>query len=360
MNVKAKRELRRAQKGNVDSMYQIGMHYLHGQSELPVDKVEGEKWLKMAAEAKYIQAMYALSMLYLDEDLTKEGILWLRKASQAGDKESKAILEQYEVFEQAKNGNKEALEKLMEGCLDFGYKGERWLREMAKSGNVSAMVNLGERYLRDPDSGTQSQQLEIREGEEWLKKAIERGNIEAMFELGWKYIIGDNLPRNQIEGLRLLTEAAERGNLKAMQDLGEYYLDGFIWPGDDHRFNVEEDLFPINRGEGEKWLKKLAETGDVNSMFDLGRRYLDGNGLPINKEEGEYWILKAAQPGHTYVMSDLADRYLNGKGLKKDVVNAEKYLRMAAMEDDGFSMLRLGEYYLQRDKLPENREEGEK
>ncbi len=109
----------KAQNGDTDAQYQLGLLYLEGQSTIQ-DFEEAAKWFELAAEKNHMQAQYQLGLFYktgfgVDIDPGKS-YMWLNLAAAAGVE--KAALARDEIMrslnpEQLKQAQKSAREWIL-------------------------------------------------------------------------------------------------------------------------------------------------------------------------------------------------------------------------------------------------------
>jgi len=94
-----KRTIKRAEGGDVDAQYTLGLQYYAGHEEkgIPQDIEEGLKWYKKAAEQGHESAISSLVFHYrnYDENID-EAKKWLKKAAEHGDEWAKSELEKIE------------------------------------------------------------------------------------------------------------------------------------------------------------------------------------------------------------------------------------------------------------------------
>ena len=355
-----------AEEGNLDAMRVLGMRLLDGNGVKP-NREEGERWLRKAAEAGNLEAIRLLGMRLIEgigvKPNREEGEKWLRKAAEEGNLETMRVLGMRLLDGNGVKPNREEGEKWLRkaaeeeepqamrvlglrlikgnGVKPNRVEGEKWLRKAAETGNLDAMGLLGERLL---DGNGIEQNRE--EGKKWLRKAAEAGNLEAMRVFGLRLFEGDGVEQNSEEGEKWLRKTAEAGNLDAMGLLGERLLDG--------------NGIDQSRDEGEKWLRKTAEAGNLEAMRVFGLRLLEGDGVEQNREEGEKWLRKAAEAGNLEAMGLLSVRLLDGNGIEQNREQGEKWLRKTAEAGNLEAMGLLSVRLLDGNGIEQNRKEGEK
>ena len=99
-----------------------------------------------------------------------------------------------------------------------------------------------------------------------LRPLVDQGNADAQDILAIMYYVGQGLPQNRAEAIRLYRLAAEQGNAHAQDALGFAYKNGV---------GVQRDV-----GEAAKWFRKSADQDNLNAQFNLGEMYELGEGVP--------------------------------------------------------------------------------
>lgn len=130
----------------------------------------------------------------------------------------------------------------------------------AESGDVAAMVKVGEAYLNGDINGGKS---DSKSAFKWFKKAADKGSTEAMGIVGSLYSRGEG---------------------------------------------VEKD-----HGEAFKWSLKAAQKGDLDAQYFIGLNYYDGQGVEEDLTKAVQWLGKAMDRGHSEAKDKLVEMYLNGE-----------------------------------------------
>jgi eukaryotic-like serine/threonine-protein kinase len=124
---------------------------------------------------------------------------------------------------------------------------ERWYRDAAESGDVTAMGRLADRLWSD-DSREEWTSERADSARPWLTRAAETGDADAAYQLGyyliWHWLLED-------EGRAWLLRAADAGHAEAMNELGDRH---------DH---YDEPA------EAEEWWRRAAAAGSVAAMGSL-------------------------------------------------------------------------------------------
>jgi TPR repeat protein len=88
--------LAKAEQGNVDAQYNLGIMYYHGEGAAR-NHDEALRWFHLAAEQDDADAQYNLGLMYGKGEGTKKdqrtSVEWFRKAAEKGHADAKEILE---------------------------------------------------------------------------------------------------------------------------------------------------------------------------------------------------------------------------------------------------------------------------
>lgn len=79
---------------------------------------------------------------------------------------------------------------------------------------AEAQYNLAVKYLRGVDTA-----VNYKEALKWARKSAESGYAKAYTLLGYAYILGQGVPVNKEEAIRLFTTASELGDEGALAPL---------------------------------------------------------------------------------------------------------------------------------------------
>ena len=128
----------------------------------------------------------------------------------------------------------------------------------------------------------------------WLTIAADEGNSNAQYKLGKAYMLGQDLPENAVEGLRLLTAAIDNDNDYARLFLGQQYLKG--------------EHIAKNIPKGIELLTDCYARHDADILaYSIGKAYLDPT---VNDwEHGCEWLTKAAEKGNQHARLRLGYEY---------------------------------------------------
>ena len=143
------------------------------------------------------------------------------------------------------------------------------LRPLADAGNAKAQRYLG---------GIHYARRQYVDAAWWYGKAAQQGDAGGQSMLGHMYQIGQGVPQDNAEALRLFHEAADQGDTGAMQLLGFTY---------DHGIGVPRDYV-----KSAKWYRLAADHGDFIAPLIVSENYLHGKGVPQDCIEAEKWCRK--------------------------------------------------------------------
>ena len=138
---------------------------------------------------------------------------------------------------------------------------------------------------------------------ERLRRRAENGNAAAQRRLGYMYSLGEGVPQDHAEAVRLYRLAATQGDAKAQHNLGVKYSRGE---------GVSQDY-----SVGAQWYKRAAEQGNVDAQVSLANLYYRGQGLAQDYVEAARWFLLAAEQGNADAQYNLGAMYARGEGVSQ-------------------------------------------
>lgn len=181
------------------------------------------------------------------------------------------------------------------------------------------------------------------------------GDVTAMADVGARYMHGQGVPKDEKLALQWLAEPAERGWATARSELASYYFRqkqfalAHKWGYSAAAENNESALllmgimFTNGYGmhqdyqEANSYLRKAAQLGNASASFLLGTHYLRGLGSEVNPEAGVKLLQFAAEKGLVDAQSRLGFQYYLGEGVAKDYVKAREWLTKAAAGGDNIA-----------------------
>lgn len=176
-------------------------------------------------------------------------------------------------------------------------------------GCVEAMEGLGElyrleKYCHNPELAAK-----------YFEKAKRVGSVIGTYHLAIMKDLGDGIPQDKGEALKLYKSAAEAGDIDALYNLAVTYQ--------------TEPMF-LDKAEAARLYRIGAEKGDCGCIFNLGYMLDIGDGIEMNKEEAIKLYNQAASFGSPNAQYNLALIYGTGDGVQQDLKLAREYYSLAA------------------------------
>jgi TPR repeat protein len=133
------------------------------------------------------------------------------------------------------------------------------------------------------DGNAAYQRGDYRTAVKVLQPLVDQGNADAQDILAVMYYVGQGVPQNRAEAIRLYRLAAEQGNAHAQDALGFAYQNGV---------GVQRDV-----GQAAKWFRKAADQDNLDAQFNLGEMCELGNGVPQDYVLAYMWFTLVASHG---------------------------------------------------------------
>ncbi|KAI0135438.1 HCP-like protein [Daldinia grandis] len=252
-----------AKHGHAESAYRAGLCYEFGWG-CRKDPAKAVQFLRTAASKNHPGAMTRLGKACLSGDLGenryREGVKWLKRATEAADT----------IY----NAAPYHLGTLYEtGYGDDIFKDESYAAEL-------------------------------------FTQAAELGHPEASYRMGDAYEHGRlNCPRDPALSVHFYTGAAERGHAAAMMGLCAWYMVG------------ADPILEKDEEEAYEWARRSAELGFVKAQYAVG--YFTEMGIGCRRDilEANVWYVKAADAGDERAKQRLAAirAAVSGGGTPMDV-----------------------------------------
>jgi TPR repeat protein len=220
------------------------------------DKNHAMQFYRKAANLGDSTAMYKLGMILLKGFLgqpknPREGISWLKRASQQADEDHPHALHE----------------------LGLAYE---------KEGIPSVIPDLN--YAR-----------------ELFTQAAQYGYAPSQFKLGLAYENGFlNCPVDPRRSIAWYAKAAEQGDIEAEFALSGWYLTG------------AEGVLPQSDAEAYLWARKAADRGSAKAEYAVGYYTETGTGTRPNLEEAKRWYMRAAAQNYRRAMQRLTELKYGG------------------------------------------------
>ena len=161
---------RRAEAGELEAQYVLGVAYRQGGSLLPQNEAQSVQWFRRAADQNFQRAQIALADAYMF---------------------GRGVPQDY-------------------------TEAARWLQRAAEQGHAQAQTNLGTMFSQG--LGVAKNDIEAAR---WRLKAAEQGIADAQYNLGVMYYNGDGVAEDDEEAVRWFRKAAEQGHSHAIRELRE-------------------------------------------------------------------------------------------------------------------------------------------
>ncbi|MGI4851053.1 MAG: tetratricopeptide repeat protein [Janthinobacterium lividum] len=294
------------EQDNTRAKFEMGKIYFEGREDIGVNPVKRLKYLKLAADQKFIPAHFMLGNIY---DCGLKGI--------SQDKE-KAITHYREA---AAHGYLDAREKLPQleeeitKALNLLNNFPQLLKEPDRSDKREILYKIWKYFKEYPELAKKFTSLE--NARLYLIQSAEEDYIPALFELGINYLRGINdFESNEEEGLKYLTRAEAKGSKKAKNFLKKYLN------------SLKQNFLKRPREEGKEPEAKRLKTGNVEENKNLPEDNLElvfslttssttplkpsqnflGQPLALNQDTSDVQIkiaeyLKDASPDIQYIWS---------------------------------------------------------
>ena len=262
------------------------------------DRDKSMQYLRRAARADVPEAMFLLARMVATPAAARA---WLVKASQAGHVRAKLALAS--MYAAGRGGQRD-------------YSKARELIDQAARGGEAETVYLAAMMLRDEVGDIDSDGPAIVT---WLIRATDAGHRKARVELGRCYLFGRGVDDNVFDAMKYLKPAAEAGDPEAMMLLGKALIG-----------EREAD-------KGMAWLDRSAEAGNAAAMAAIGSHHESRD-----PAKARLYYQRAVAAGDETCRVKLARMYWLGKGGKADRPGARRLLERAAKVGDNTARYYLG------------------
>ena len=283
-----------ADAGNIEAASEFGRMAVAGYLD-DAETDNGRGYLKTATEAGWLPARVALAEAMLNGAGSAadpaQGVAMLEDVLAVAPDDTGAAMALARAFEDgtgvsadvsratalyeiaAAQGSVPAMLRLARLIGDgqgANMQAERWLRRAASSGELDAILALGD-FLATPGRGGAA------EGLIQYRKAAALGSRAAMLRLGRAHLAGIGTPTDKDTGIAWLTRAAESGDGDAMIELAA-------------TLSIGEERRPAT---AVAWLRRSAEQGNPSGMLHLGVALSDPANPPDMRAEGTSWLIRA-------------------------------------------------------------------
>lgn len=296
-NEKGKEYLEKsAEAKNVYAMNKLAKIYLEEKNIEMLPKAL--EYLKEAATVgKSDMAMYALGNVYSDNEYGMKDKLEAEKWYRMAEKE----------------GNGYAAYKLGKLKIDDGNIREA-VEHLSMADNKYAWYKLGKIYLNENEV-----MFNPEKGIMYMEKSAEEGNSFAQYQIGKIYNDGKYIERDEEKSMYWFGRASEQNNEYAAYQLGKIYYDKKDYPNSEQQFlkcenesikpysdyylgkmYLDKDGKLFNPEKGIEYMERSAEAGNNTASFIIGITYLKGKVVKEDRTLGRQWIERAANEGNEY------------------------------------------------------------
>lgn len=304
--------LERAQAGNVDALYDLGMQLAESDESAPMALT----WLRQAANQDHAGAQYQLGLMYRDGIGVKTS-------------ESEAI----KLFRLAASWGVSAAQHDLDQLLRRQLiAGESLFQSNPELANPNSQYSLGLMYTNG-DGVSKDMDTAIQ----WLQKAAAQDHSEAQYFLGELYRNGNGIDSDHNKAKFWLAKAADKGVGKARSALQT------ILQNEEQRLAMEQ--VTMLRSSPVFSLLADARNGRPEAQFRVGMAYVDGTSLQRDMEKGLIWLERAAEDQHIPAQLALAEIYFNGQNINKDYLQALHWYNKAADAGSAEAQYHIGNIY---------------
>ena len=234
-----------------------------------------------------------------------------------------------------------------------------WLTKCAEQKNAVAQFLLGLFYK----NGT-SVSLDKKMAFNWFKKSAEQGYADALMEIAIFYKNGWCVEANFEKAIDLIIESAEKGSHKAQLYLASYYhytnnknlsFAKDLYNKSADQGNIYAEISLLNLSESsDKLLTKLAQVVNITECisigdiaFNLAQAHLEGDTVVPSIEACVHWTKIAAQLDSKEAQHKLGMYFLTGEfGFEKDTKQAYEWFLIAAKKGHASSQYQCGKICL--------------
>lgn len=386
-----------ADKGDEETMYQLGNCYYEGVGGVKQDYASAIYWYEKASKKGNVEANFMLAYCYfygvgVKADFTKS-YDYANKATKKKFAPAYWLTAQYYkygVLTNPQNGYIQNLSKssdlgyskaqaelgalFMNGAKEYGItqdknKAIELFKESSGQGDAS-----GEYYLGLCYENGYGVVIDTDKAMQLFYDSAQKGYAPAKARMGYAYLIGEGVTVDYRTAYEYLEEAANQGNAYAIGKLADMYYYGV---GVEENNNTAIDLYKkgvdledtycmtqlarmYQMGYGAsidynlmyKYYKMAADKDDPTGQCGVGLCYMQGYGVSKNPNTAFSWFKKAADQDDAYGQWNVAKCYYYGDGVSKDSSMYFKYLSRSANNGYISAMSQLGYEYCSGENTP--------
>ena len=343
-----------ADKGDKDAQYAIGLFLSQSKEQGALEKVLD--YYAKAANQGQIQAMNNLGFIIAgsskEPEKQKEGITWIKKASDLGNNPARRNMAQ--IYLNGMAGMPKdvaAAEQLLltaagDKDMDAAYllsqfymgaggkekqddkKGWDYLNKAATGGNANALDALGSLYLQGGKVGAMEIKADIKTAVDKFKTLAEQKNPVGLRKMAT--ILEQGLPDSGVEkdfkkAFENYAAAAQGNDAFAQFRLGSFYDTGVKLDPKSDKTEVEP-----NPAAALNLYRLAAQNNFPLASYNVGVFYEQGRTVDKDLQKAFAYYSQAAQAGVAIAMQKIGELYLNGIGTIKDPVAAAGWFYRSA------------------------------
>ncbi len=343
-----------ADKGDKDAQYAIGLFLSQSKEQGALEKVLD--YYAKAANQGQLQAMNNLGFIIAgsskDPEKQKEGVNWIKKASDLGNNPARRNMAQIYLNGMAGIAKDvAAAEKLLvtaagEKDWDAAYllsqfymgaggtekqddkQGWDYLNKAATGGNANALDALGSLYLQGGKVGAMEIKADIKTAVDKFKTLADQKNPVGLRKMAT--ILEQGLPDAAVEkdfkkAFEYYAAAAQGNDAFAEFRLGSFYDTGVKLDPKSDKNDVEP-----NPAAALNLYRLAAQNNFPLASYNVGVFYEQGRTVDKDPQKAFAYYSQAAQAGVAIAMQKVGEFYLNGIGTIKDPVAAAGWFSRSA------------------------------
>ncbi|KAI9275910.1 hypothetical protein BDA99DRAFT_496748 [Phascolomyces articulosus] len=285
--------------GYAEAQYFLAMKYMHEDNNMGLkkDADKGYSLFMQGAKQNHAGCNYRVAVCYEVGAGTKKdkghAIQYYRKAANLGDPSAMYKLGMI----------------LLKGLLGQSKnprEGISWLKRATQHADQDlphAFHELGLAYEKD---GIPSVIADVDYSRELFTQAAQYGYAPSQFKLGLAYENGFlNCPIDPRRSIAWYSKAAEQGHLESELSLSGWYLTG------------AEGILKQSDSEAYLWARKAADRGYAKAEYAVGYYTETGIGVRQNLEDAKKWYMRAASQQNRRAIQRLAELKKAGKNKPK-------------------------------------------
>lgn len=339
--------LRRAEAGDADAQYQVGIAYQFSLGT-PRNDAAARSWFARAAAQNHTRALASLGYMLtvgaggpVDAAGAENA---LRRAGEAG--EASAWANMAELVLQQRPAEKAEAMALLERAVAAGATNARY--------RLGRFLIEGDVVAADP-----------ARGRKLLDEAAEQGHPFAATYLAWMILeAGDTA--EAARGFRLAQSAAAADLGAGINELGRYHMTGFGTPRDPRRaasafarageqgepsgwYNLallhnDPQYGMLNQTLARQAALRAADMGNIPAASLAGQMLFKAEGGPRDRVAARPYLQRAAESGIADAQSLLAGLLFNGDGVPADQTAAMDWWEKAAAQGHGAAVNNFATY----------------